>query len=164
MPQTTSSASAPPSASGPRTSHRKSGAPSSRSALSRFGTVQTRSARGRAGVSPVRAVTVDTLRARSPIAVRGVADLADQLLDHVLERGHPDGPTAQVDDLRHVGALALEGLQSVVQRVVRVDRREGPDPLVLDRALAALGVRLQDVLDVEVADQVAAVPLGDREA
>ena len=76
-------------------------------------------------------------RASRLVGVRGVADLADQFLDHVLEGGQADGDPVQVDHPRHVRAAPLQRLQSVVQRIIRRDCRERPDPLVLDRAVPA---------------------------
>ena len=69
----------------------------------------------------------------------------------------PEGAALGVDHAGHVGAAPLELLQGVVQEVVGADRREGPDPLVLDRPVAPRLVGLEHVLDVEVADQLAVV-------
>src|SRR3546814_19642126 len=73
------------------------------------------------------------------------------------------GPALGVDHTSHVGALALEVLQGIVEHVIGTDRREGTDPLVVDDPLTPLGIRLQDVLDVEIADQIV-VGAADREA
>src|SRR5688572_29732796 len=93
-----SSASAQASSSGPSTSHRKTGTPASRNMLSRLGSVHTRSVRAwsSANVDACNscgsrcALSLSVGVRRSPsgglVVVGGVPDLADQLLDHVLER------------------------------------------------------------------------------
>ena len=91
-----------------------------------------------------------------------VADLADELLDHVLHRHQTEGAPRVVHDACHVGAAALQDLQRLVQRFIGSDRREGSDPLVLDGSDPALVVCLQDVLDVQVAEELAVLG-GDRE-
>src|SRR4051794_3601161 len=177
MPATARSASAQPSASGPRTSQRKTGTPASRSTLSRLGTVHTRSRADSSTTnyspvwSPGRLLACrrhpsgrrPPVRSDMVLEVGRVADLADQLLDDVLERGQAEGAALDVDHPRHVGAAALERLERVVQRLLGGDRGEGPDPLVLDGEGTALLVGLEHVLDVQVAHQLTAVR-EDREA
>src|SRR3954453_18208262 len=166
--------SAQPSASGPSTSHRNSGTPSSLRKLIALGTVHTR-ASPRVASSATAACTFiartagDTLTVGARglpvggpgggrcgwLGVGAVADLAHQLLDHVLQGGHAQRGTVAVDDPCHVGTSALELLEGLVEQVVGADGREGPDPLVLDRLLAARHVGLEYVLDVQVAHQLA---------
>src|SRR3954447_923134 len=145
-----STPSAQPSASGPSTSHRNSGTPSSRSMLITFGTVHTRASRVASSTTfactfpesgivrsdgdtlTVRATRPPAVRRCRRLQMRAVADLPDQLLDHVLQRGRAEGGPGPVDDPCHVCASSLQLLQGVVQQVVLADQREGPDPLVLD--------------------------------
>ena len=57
--------------------------------------------------------------------VRGVPDLADQLLDHVLEGRHPERVAVGVHHARHVGAPPLEGLQRRGAHMARVVDADG---------------------------------------
>src|SRR3954471_16392435 len=157
MPEGIRTPSGHPSASGPSTSQRRSGAPSRRTKLSALGTVHTR-ASSRA-VSSATAVCTFPAQDRETAAhtlsggtsglvgaalrragwgrglqVGAVTDLADQLLDHVLEGGHAESAALGVHHPGHVGTPALELLERVVQEVVGPHGCERPDPLVLDRA------------------------------
>ena len=86
--------------------------------------------------------------------MRGVADLADQFLDHVLESCDAAGLAVRGHHPGHVGTPALQVLEHVVQERVLPHRRERPYRAVGDRPAAALLVGLQHILDVEVADQL----------
>src|SRR6478752_2658492 len=129
MPESISTPSASRSASGPSTSHRKSGTPASRTMLSTLGSVQTRL---RVVSSTTVALPVSHRRLRThtlAVGRRGtrfpgrrrlvemgrVADLSDQLLDDVLEGREAQGGAAGVDDPSHVRPAALERLERVVQ-------------------------------------------------
>src|SRR3954452_22522382 len=168
--------SAQPSASGPSTSQRNSGTPSSRRKLIALGTVHTR-ASSRVASSATAACTFvartaeNTLtvgarrlpvgraggRRAGSLQVCAVSDLPHQLLDHVLERGDAQSGALAVDDACHVGTPALELLEGLVEQVVGADRREGPVPLVLHGLLAPRHVGLEHALDVQVAHQLAVV-------
>src|ERR1700761_5674486 len=126
-----STKSAQPSASGPSTSHRNRGTPSSRRKLIALGTVHTR-ASPRVASSATSACTFIAWTAGNTLTVRArrssvggwgggrcrrggrrlemgaVADLPHQLLDHVLEGRHTEGRALGVDHTGHVGAAALE--------------------------------------------------------
>src|SRR3954454_9413737 len=163
-----STKSAQPSASGPSTSHRNNGTPRRRRKLSALGTVHTRAssrvassvtaaftfiARTAGDTLTVRALRLPGGRRGGRLEMRAVPDLPHELLDDVLQGGHTEGRALGVDDPRHVCPPALQLLEGLVEEVVAADRREGPDPLVLDRTLAARLVGLEHVLDVQVAEQ-----------
>src|SRR5690554_6936203 len=113
--------------------------PASRSMLSRFGTVHT--------------LMSGALRVMS-----GVADLTDQLLQHILERDQTQHGPVLLHDTCHVCTLALETLQRRVEHVVRTDGSEGTHPLVVHHAVAAGLVDLEHVLDVQVSQEAGPVP------
>ncbi len=104
----------------------------------------------------------------------GVADLADELLQHVLERDQPGaggGLSGRVRlsggfgwrDLGQVGAGALQNAQDLTQRVVGGDGGQRPDPAWVKRPVAHVRGGVEQVLDVDVAPP-GAVRFSDREA
>ena len=67
----------------------------------------------------------------------GVADLPDELLEHVLERDQAEEATVVLDHTAHVHPRRRSCGQRLVQPVVRPQGREGAQQLVLDRLVVA---------------------------
>src|SRR5688572_33120711 len=93
-------ASAQPSASGPRTSHRNSGTPASRSMLSRLGTVHTRLRVESSATSRLSAGCLPGATLRHVLEASGVAAVVDQPHDTFLQaRPHVGGSAGTPDDV-----------------------------------------------------------------
>ena len=172
-PETISSTSAQPSASGPRTSHRNSGHAQQPEQADQVGQgPHAPRASGRVrhggpaisvvgGVAPRRRVPrshpIQPTRARRASAQRGSSWCAASRIwptSSSITSSRVTSPSrvpSTADDPRHVGTPPLQRLQGVAQQVVPAHVRERPDPLVVDDPVPAFLVVLQDVLDVQVA-------------
>src|SRR5829696_6263313 len=84
----------------------------------------------------------------------GVPDLTDEFLEHVLQRDDTER-AASVDDSRKVRAGTLQKSEDLVQPGGGGDLRQRPDGAARQRAVAAGGGHVQDVRQVEVADEAA---------
>ena len=99
------------------------------------------------------------------LAVVLVGDLADDLLDDVLDGDQPGGAAVLVDDDREVVLVALHLAQQVVDRLALGHEVHGPHHLG-DGMPAGLGGGVEpagDVLEVEQAAHVVAVLADDRD-
>src|SRR5450759_2040701 len=102
---------------------------------------------------------------RSPIVatLHRVADLADELLDDVLEEDHPEQPIGPVADLREMRTRPLRRRHGVLDLVLRADASEGSHPPVRNGFVTFRRPRVQHVLDVQVADHRVG-RIGDHDA
>ena len=103
-------------------------------------------------------VTDDRLpTVRQLAALHRVAHLADELLEDVLEEDDADG-RARLVHSREMGAGALHRRQRVLDLVAGRDHGQPAHPPVRHRREARRVVGVEHVLDVQVADHLAAVP------
>ena len=111
---------------------------------------------------PVAPRVVDLDVAVGLVEVVLVLDVADDLLQDVLDRHQPAGAAVLVDDDRHVVARHAELAQQHVEALRLGDeyRRAQPGAQVE----ACLGMDAQQVLGQQDADDVVATALDDREA
>ena len=98
----------------------------------------------------------------------GVHYFADEFFEDVFEGDHGLGLAVVVDEAGEVRAAATQGCECGLQRGGGPDLAEGADPAVVQRQVSAGLVGVQDVGDVDIADQVRSgrrsVISSDREA
>lgn len=85
----------------------------------------------------------------------GVSYLADEFLEDVFERHHSEDGSGVIDDPSHVGATALHSGQGVGEQVVGSHSRQRTDSRVGHHSPMVIWIGLQDVFDVQVADELA---------